>query len=173
MRRRRAPKPLYRRVNTTAHNVHHHEGGDFAEGRAKSKGEEHLRESMSRGIRRGLDYTPLFRFLLGKVNLPWEDTYREAVRRLDREDPIWWLVAHQNAPHLPICRIGESSYYHGLYVDEEGILRLVAPAIGPESLLPYCTCCTHTLDGVQFTRPHVSLEEAIRVWQKTLEPYHD
>ena len=42
---------------------------------------------------RGLDYTPLFKFLLKKVGSNWDDVYSEAVSRLDRPDPIFWLVA--------------------------------------------------------------------------------
>jgi len=50
--------------------------------------------------------------------------------------------------------VGESTYYSGLYVDEAGILRLVDPDLRPQDLVPDCTCCTHTLNGVRFgSRP--------------------
>lgn len=47
-------------------------------------------------------------------------------------------------------RVGESSYYCGLYVDYAGILRIVNPDLRSEDLTPYCSCCTHTFNGVRF-----------------------
>ena len=143
-------KPLYRRVNTRARGVHHDHGGDFRHSR-NQKGEPP--RQMSRGRKRGLDYTPLFRFLLSKEGQLWEPVYREAASRLDRTEPIFWLVARPGEAGTAVVRIGESSYYTGLFVDEGGRLRRVDPGIGPESLAPGCPCCTHTLNGVPFTRP--------------------
>ena len=108
---------------------------------------------MSKGRRRGLDYTPLFRFLLSRVGSDWDDVYGEARARLDREEPIFWLVARSPAERQEVVRVGESSYFSGLYVADDHTLQLVAPQIGPESLEPSCGCCTHTLNGVRFTRP--------------------
>ncbi|WP_202621792.1 hypothetical protein [Pontibacter russatus] len=42
---------------------------------------------------RGLDYAPLFRFLLSKVGKDWEDVVNEAKSRLDELEPIYWVVA--------------------------------------------------------------------------------
>ena len=39
--------------------------------------------------------------------------------------------------------------FSGLYVDEEGKLRKVDPAFGPEHLTPLCSCCTHTFNGAR------------------------
>ncbi|MFL6199341.1 MAG: hypothetical protein ACJ76J_09205 [Thermoanaerobaculia bacterium] len=103
--------------------------------------------------RRGLDYTPLFKFLLSKVGSDWNDVFSEAVARLDRPEPIFWLVALTEPERRECVRLGESSYYSGLYVDTEGILRIVNPELGPEKMTPLCTCCTHTLNGVRFPRP--------------------
>jgi hypothetical protein len=57
-------KPLYRKINTRARGVHHYHGGDFRNHRS-SKNADLI--SMRSGIRRGLDYTPLFRFLISRV----------------------------------------------------------------------------------------------------------
>ncbi|MEL6345929.1 MAG: hypothetical protein AAFV53_22650 [Myxococcota bacterium] len=152
-------KPLYRKVNTRARGVHHDTGGDYRHSRNARQGP---RQKMARGKRRGLDYTPLFRFLLSRVGQPWTPTLAEAQARLDREAPIWWLVAgHREDGHDVVC-IGERSYYSGLYVDDDDVLRKVAPEIGPETLAPRCSCCTHTFNGVPFTRPFVPPEPAAR-----------
>ncbi|HET7230788.1 MAG TPA: hypothetical protein VFJ16_12340 [Longimicrobium sp.] len=100
--------------------------------------------------RRGLDYTPLFRFLLSRVGSKWDDVHREAAARLDRPDPIFWLVARNEHARREMVRVGESSYFSGLYVDDDGILRIVQPDLRAENLTPSCTCCTHTFNGVRF-----------------------
>jgi hypothetical protein len=84
------------------------------------------------------------------VGSQWNDVYGEAVARLDRPDPIFWLVARHEGERREMVRVGESSYFSGLYVDDDGILRLVDPDLRAEDLVPSCTCCTHTLNGVRF-----------------------
>jgi hypothetical protein len=60
-------EPLYRKVNTQTHRVHHHTGGNYRTER-KALGESDASRSPMHGkSRRGLDYTPLSRFLLSKV----------------------------------------------------------------------------------------------------------
>ncbi len=147
-------EPLYRKVNTRARGVHHGTGGEYRWTRSAAPDRrERAREGSMRGTeRRGLDYTPLFRFLLSRVGEPWEPTYREAVARLDRPEPIFWLVARSEEERRAAVRIGESSHYSGLYVDDDGLLAKVDPAVGPETLVPSCSCCTHTFNGVPFTR---------------------
>jgi hypothetical protein len=147
-------KPLYRKVNTRAHNVRHRVGGDYRD----QRNDEDARSPMTRGVRRGLDYTPLFRFLLSRVGSDWDEVHGEAVSRLDATEPIFWLVALRKEDGKDVVRVGESSYFSGLYVDEENRLRVVAPEIGPESLDPSCPCCTHTLNGVPFVRPYRTRE---------------
>ncbi|OLZ58457.1 hypothetical protein [Amycolatopsis keratiniphila] len=149
-------EPLYRRVNTRARNVHHDHGGDYRHQRtAKSETSSDLtRGSMGRRARRGLDYTPLFRFLLGKVGEDWDGVRDEAAARLDSPDPIHWLVARQPHERSDYVRIGEASYYSGLYVDDENRLRAVAPQLGADDLEPSCPCCTHTFNGVRFGRKY-------------------
>lgn len=148
-------EPLYRKVNTQTHGVHHGTIGNYRTQR-KAQGESDASRGPMHGKRRqGLDYTPLFRFLLSRVGSEWNDVYREAVARLDRPDPIFWLVARHEHERREMVRMGESSYYSGLYVDEDGILQLVNPDLRPEDLTPSCGCCTHTFNGVRFGSPGV------------------
>jgi hypothetical protein len=42
-----------------------------------------------------------------------------------------------------VC-IGESSFYPGLFVDENGILRQVNPSITRKDVKVTCRCCTRT-----------------------------
>ncbi|MDF2628271.1 MAG: uncharacterized protein K0R39_2102 [Symbiobacteriaceae bacterium] len=143
-------EPLYRKVNTQTHNVDHHTGGNYRTERKAAALSEASRTSMHGKQRRGLDYTPLFKFLLAKVGSEWNSVYSEAVARLDRPDPIFWLVARCERDRREIVRLGESSYFSGLYVDDAGILRIVNPDLRAEDLTPSCSCCTHTFDGVRF-----------------------
>lgn len=144
-------EPLYRKVNTRARGVRHRFGGDFRHSRnAKDAG----RDSMHGGTRRGLDYTPLFRFLLSKVGQPWDAVFGEAVSRLDRKEPIFWMVAPDRVSGKAYVRLGESTYFSGLYVDGDGLLQKVAPEIGPHSLEPSCPCCTHTFNGKPFSKKY-------------------
>jgi hypothetical protein len=145
-------EPLYRRVNTTAHGVRHNRGGDFRDSRAKD--DRAGRGAMARGKQRGLDYTPLFRFLLSKVGQDFDAVYSEAVSRLDRPEPIFWLVARTGDDRKPFVLICESSYYSGLYVDEDNRLARVAPNLANEDMRPGCACCTHTFNGVPFVRKY-------------------
>ena len=140
-------KPLYRKVNVTAHGVGHPHGGDYRETRGRDTA-----VGMRRGARRGRDYTPLFRFLLSKVGSPWNEVHSEAVSRLDEEAPIRWLVASRRERAAEFVRVGESTYFSGLYVDDAGALRVVNPDLDEDSLEPGCGCCTHTFNGVPFTR---------------------
>jgi len=148
--------PLYRKVNTTARGVHHRFGGEFRHERNEkgSSTSEAVRLPMRRNVRRGLDYTPLFRFLLSKVGAAWADVQREAVPRLDRPEVLYWLVARNPQEEKAYVRLGDASYYSGLRVDEYGKLQLVDSEVGPSSLVPWCPCCTHTFNGVRFTLPY-------------------
>ena len=151
--------PLYRKVNTTAHGVHHWKGGDYSDGRISriNKEVEASREPMNSLKRRGLDYTPLFRFLLSKRGQKWDVIHKEAVSRLDKPDPIFWLVAIRETERQRYVIQSESSFFSGMYVDDAGLLQVVDPTLGPSSLVPSCKCCTHTFNGVRFTRPFAGL----------------
>lgn len=147
-------RPLYRKVNTTAHGVHHRHGGDFSDVRhtKTQKNFDGSRQSMHGKQLRGLDYTPLFRFLLSKVGAEWDAVFSEAVSRLDRAEPIFWLVARSELEREAYVRVGESTYFSGLYVDEDGLLQKVNSDLSAAELVPSCRCCTHTFNGIPFTR---------------------
>lgn len=144
---------LYRTVNTRTHGVRHG-GGDFRHerGTKEARTNDATRLPMRGGQRHGRDYTPLFRFLLANVGRPWAEIYSEAKPRLDSTEPIYWLVARAETERRDYVRVGESSYFSGLYVDEQGLLQLVNPQLGLEDMTPSCTCCTHTLNGLRFPK---------------------
>lgn len=148
----RGNRPLYRRVNTRARGVHHDFGGDYRHRRHREQVDDRPRGPMHGKQHRGRDYTPLFRFLLARIGEDWDAVYSQAVARLDRPDPIFWIVALRKSDGEDYVRIGESSYYSGLYVDEANRLRKVNPGLRVEHLRPSCACCTHTFNGVRFTR---------------------
>ncbi|MFK8251993.1 hypothetical protein [Ancylobacter terrae] len=120
--------------------------------RRSGPGGRSVRTGMHANRHRRHDYTPLFRFLLARVGEPWADVYGEAVSRLDRSEPIFWLVARREEERRPFVLIGESSYYSGLFVDEAGRLARVDPELRVEHMRPSCSCCTHTFNGVPFVR---------------------
>ena len=103
-------KPLYRKVNTRARGVRHRFGGDYRHVR-NTKRAESDRGSMHGKKQRGLDYTPLFRFLLSKVGQPWDDVSSEAVARLDKPEPIFWLVALHEHERRDVVLVGESTHF--------------------------------------------------------------
>lgn len=144
--------PLYRSVNTRTHGVKHGVGGEFRHNRQtkSSKNSEASRTSMHGRLKHGRDYTPLFRFLLSKVGDPWDRVFGEAKSRLDTTEPIFWLVARCEEQKEKFVRVGESSYFSGLFVDGEGLLQLVDSSLRAQDMKPFCTCCTHTFNGVEF-----------------------
>lgn len=149
-------KPLYRKVNTRTWGVRRHESVAHYRDQRNTKAEnrrEASRGSMHPGKRYGLDYTPLFRFLLSRVGGRWEQIFSEAVARLDRPDPLFWMVAIREDERKDIVRLGESSYFNGLYVDEQNLLQIVDPDLKAENMTPSCQCCTHTFNGVPFGQP--------------------
>ncbi len=153
MQRYEHKRPLYRRVNTRTRGVHHRTGGDYRHDRntrreTRNETEEVPRGSMHGQKRRGLDYTPLFRFLLSKIGEDWAPVRAEAAARLDRDDPIYWMVARNERERQPFVRIGGNALFSGLYVTDSGKLAKVAPDLSNEDLTPYCPCCTHTFNGV-------------------------
>jgi hypothetical protein len=142
-------KPLFRRVNSRARGVCHGSGQRASYARNTKAGPS---AAMKSGQRHGLDYTPLFRFLLSRVGQDWDTVYSEAKSRLDRDEAVFWIVARTQAEEKDVIRVGESSYYSGLYIDADGLLQKVAPELGVEHLNPQCPCCTHTFNGKRFPR---------------------
>ena len=147
-------EPLYRKVNTCTHGVRHDFGGDYRHER-NTKGQtnsEDIRSPMHGKVKRGLDYTPLFKLLLSKVGKNWDGVYSEAVSRLDQTTPIFWLVAMTEEDKEDIVRIGENRYYSGLFVDNNSILQKVNPQAELDGNIIYCSCCTYSLNGKIVTK---------------------
>lgn len=145
-------------MNTLARGVRHRFGGNYAADR-NGKAEAAAiaggvtRATMGPKVHRGLDYTPLYRFLLSKVGEDWDAVYSEAIARLDRPDPVFYMVARLPEDREAFVWLGESSRYSGLYVDENNRLQKVAPELTADDLEPTCRCCTHTFNGQRLTRP--------------------
>ncbi|WP_276132029.1 hypothetical protein [Polluticoccus soli] len=151
-------KKLYRKANKTAHNYYHNiPPGDFADERHTKvmKNFEGSFQSMHGKKERGYDYTPLFKFLLSKVGQKWDEVYSEAVSRLDKKDPVFWMVTmHPKENEWPTICIDESSFYSKLTVNEEGILVKYAPEFTMKDLQgPTCNCCTYTFNGELWKDP--------------------
>jgi hypothetical protein len=146
-------KPLYRKVNTRTWGVQDNSpGGDYRDQRhtkAETRNEA-SRGSMHGTRRHGLDYTPLFRFLLSRVGRRWDETLREAVARLDHPEPVFWLVAQRESEKQDYIRTDESSYFSGLFVDEQGLLAIVAPDLTAANMKTFCSCCTHSFNGIAY-----------------------
>ena len=146
----RQKKPLYRKINTkvTSKTHAHRSGDDYRKYRRSKK--RKLDPTMSKGVQHGRDYTPLYKFLLSKVGQLWDNVYKEAQGRLDKEEPIFRMVSKLSQEESEdYYRASENSYYSKLYIDE-GLLQKVNPNMGPESLYPSCPCCTHTFNGIPF-----------------------
>lgn len=147
----REKKPLYRKVNTRARGVRHNFGGDFKYSRnTKRDSLEQVKGTMHGKQERGLDYTPLFKFLLSKVGEDWNEVFSEANSRLNKSEPIYWLVAMNKDEKQEYVRTGESTYFSGMFIDEDGKLQLVKPELKAKDMTPFCNCCTHTLNGKVF-----------------------
>lgn len=145
-------KPLYRKQNTTTriHPCEHHAGGKYKRERTKYNKINELsiaRLSMKGKVNRGYDYTPLFQFLLSKVGRLWNDIFSEVVNRLDKTEPIYWMVSLDNTEKREYVRIGDSSYYSQLYIDNKGYLQKVNPLFDKGSIPIYCSCCMYTFNG--------------------------
>ena len=148
-------KPLlYRSFNSRTHGVRHGSCRAYRYER-NTKSERNTlanRGSMHSHLRHGFDYTPLFRFLLSKVGHPWTKVFSEANARLDRPEPVFWMVALHESDKQEYVRTDENSYYSGLWVDEAGLLQKVNPQLTPELMDPFYDCCTHTFNGVVFAQ---------------------
>ena len=160
---RERKKPLYRKVNTRTHGVRHGHGGDYRHVRNTKVEKTAESEGVARGtmrghLRHGLDYTPLYRFLLKNVGKDWNDIHRQAIARLDSEQPIWHIVARTLQERRRLVRVGDSSYYSGLFIDDQDRLAVVDPALSAADLAPGCHCCTHTFNGKPFGRPYAGLD---------------
>ena len=108
------------------------------------------------GAQLGCDYTPLFKYLLSKVGQPLNEVYKDVKPRLNSVIPIYWMVnRYKNKDKLlGYIRVGQSTYYSSLYVDEKGLLQYVDKTIDHTTLEPSCKCCTHTFNGKRFTNKY-------------------
>lgn len=144
-------RKLYRKINTTTWGVDRNDdGGEYRWQRhSKKKVDENLpsHEGMHGRRERGRDYTPLYKFLLSKVGQLWDDVYSEAVSRLDTSDPIFHMVMLRRKEWRSYVRCGESSFYSGLCIDDEGLLQKVNPSFTAEDVPVRCDCCTYTFNG--------------------------
>ncbi|MFT2688653.1 hypothetical protein ACMWDS_23905, partial [Klebsiella pneumoniae] len=81
---------------------------------------------------------------------------------MDSVHHIWCPLSSQEYQDLPdgaettlthehqkrdLVRIGDSSFYPGLFVDGNGILQQVNPSIMGKDVKVTCRCCTHTYMG--------------------------
>ena len=145
-------EPLYRKVNTKARGCHHLSGSEARYSRHTKSGQN---RSMKQGVERGLDFTPLFRFLLSKVGKPWDEVYSEAKSRLPNDEAIWYMVIENQTSDngLPYFKY-EKSYFSKLEINENGILCFVNPYLKAEHFSPTCPCCTHTFNGKPFVKKY-------------------
>ncbi|WP_413495575.1 hypothetical protein [Morganella psychrotolerans] len=143
-------RKLYRSVNTTTRHYSNNPGAEYCRERnCKKVGDELLakRGTMHGRQKRDRDYTPLFYFLIKQIGKSWDEIFSEVCGRLDTTGPVFWLVAlHEHQRRDLVC-IGESSFYPGLFVDENGILQQVNPSITGKDVKVTCRCCTHTYIG--------------------------
>ena len=143
-------RKLYRSDNTTTRHYSINPGGEYRWGRNRKKAEDELlakRETMHGRQKRGRDYTPLFYFLVKQIGQPWDKVFSEVCGRLDTTEPVFWLVALHEHQKRDLVRIGDSSFYPGLFVDGNGILQQVNPSITGKDVKVICRCCTHTYMG--------------------------
>ena len=146
---------LYRKINNRTWGVRRNDYTGQYRHQRNTKAEitnDAPRSSMHGTRRHGFDYTPLFRFLLSRVGRQWDGVFSEAIARLDRPEPVFWMVALHESERRERLRLGESSYFSGLYVDDLGILQIVNPALTAQNMTPSCHCCTHTFNGTLFGR---------------------
>lgn len=139
-------RKLYRSVNTTTRHYSNNPGAEYRRERnCKKVGNELLAKhgTMHGRQNRGRDYTPLFYFLIKHIGKPWDEIFSEVCGRLDTTGPVFWLVALYEHQQRDLVCIGESSFYPGLFVDENGILQQVNPSITGKDVKVTCRCCTH------------------------------
>ncbi|WEK21027.1 MAG: hypothetical protein P0Y49_07725 [Candidatus Pedobacter colombiensis] len=125
-------KPLYRKENKVSlSNKYNVSTGSEYRYHRHSKAflnDDRNHKSMTSG-KYGYDYTPLFKFLLSKVGSDWDQIYAEAKARLNDPAPIFWMVAMHESERRNLVRLGESTYYSGLFVNEDGKLTIVNPNV--------------------------------------------
>jgi hypothetical protein len=146
-------KPLYRKINTCTWGVRRNDyAGKYRHQRhtKAANARDAVRVSMHGKRRHGFDYTPLFRFLLSRVGRQWSEVFSEAIARLDRPEPVFWMVALCESERRDYIRTDEASYFSGLFVDDQGLLAIVAPELTAANMTTFCRCCTHSFNGIPY-----------------------
>lgn len=134
---------LCRKVNTCTRGVSHRNTVKYDSANPSTK---------MKSKRHGLDYTPMFHFLLRSVGKKWDDVYRNIRPRIHETSPIFYMVAMNIDSSFKYFRYGESSFWSGMYIDNNGLLQITDKNMSNSSLTPNCSCCTHTFNGVKFTK---------------------
>lgn len=60
------------------------------------------------------------------------------------------MVALDEDEKEDYIRVVGSSYFSGLFVDENRILQKTNPNLKAIDMTPFCNCCTHTFNGKIF-----------------------
>lgn len=145
-------EPLYRKEKKTGLSTHYYviTGGDYRHTRnsKKQKQFDGHKQPMNSG-KWGVDYTPLYRYLLSKVGQIWDEVYSEVCKRLPvehRQAINYMVVTDTNEPE-PYFRYGENSYFSTLTI-KDGILVKVD---GEKSFIPpsriKSVCNTYSFNG--------------------------
>ena len=114
-----------------------------------------MTKSMGGDVQRGLDYTPLYKFLLKNVGRNWDEVASEASPRISNDEPLYHLLDEEFHSDKGTVRVGDNSYFSALFVDEDGVLQMVAPDLSIEELYPSCSCCTHSFNGERFVNTEI------------------
>jgi len=143
-------EPLYRKEKKTGLSTHYYvvTGSDYRRTRNSKKQKEFdgHKQPMNTG-KWGVDYTPLYRYLLSKVGQKWADVYSAVCARLpiEHREAIGYMVVTDT--DNPYFRYGENSYFSTLTV-KDGILVKVD---GEKSFIPpppiKSVCSTYTFNG--------------------------
>jgi len=152
----RQKEKLYRKDNKLANHYEGDRGSDYRHDRHSKKTQVFLESGSFIPMKkrdRGMDYTPLYKFLLSKVGCNWDEVHSEAVSRLDKEDPIWYIVkldvnpVRMGGKSFPtsVVWMGDTSQYSALTVNEDRILVKIDENAKPYP--PSCKCCTFTFNG--------------------------
>jgi hypothetical protein len=153
----RQKEKLYRKDNKLANHYEGDKGSDYRHDRHSKKTKVFLESGSFLSIKKrnkGMDYTPLYKFLLSKVGCNWDEVHSEAVSRLDKQDPIWYMVKLDVNPVImggksypsSVVWMGDTSQYSALTVNEDRILVKIDENAKPYP--PSCSCCTFTFNGV-------------------------
>lgn len=147
-------KPLYRK-EADAINNHHHSGSDAKYDRNTKRG---ISKHMKKNVKRGLDYTPLYKFLLSKVGQNFDEVYKEVIKRVNDRSAIFHMFRKHEFETGDFVRLGGSSFYNKLYIDDNNTIQKVNPNLKNEDFSPSCWCCTYTFNGNKLIKKYINPE---------------